>query len=59
MFPTIHIKTKAGIEMVIYSFNGRVKFAPKTRYNPMCVNYNDPAFDGTPEECKNYLEQKA
>jgi hypothetical protein len=55
MFPTIHATSKTGIEMVIYSFNGKVKFAQKSKYNPMCVNYFDPTFDGTPEECLEYI----
>lgn len=57
MFPTIQTKTKTGIDMVIYSFNGKVKFAPLKKYNPMCVNYFDPTFNGTPEECMKYINE--
>jgi hypothetical protein len=57
MFPTIHTKSKDGTDMVIYSLNGKVKFAPLKNYHPMCVNYNDPKFDGTPEECMKYIQE--
>ena len=54
----IHAKTKSGKEIVIYPFNGKVKFCPVEKFNAMCVNYFDPAFDGTIEDCKKWIESQ-
>jgi len=58
MFEVIHTTTKTGVKMVIYPFNGKVKFCPEKNYNAFCVNYFDPSFDGTPDQCREYINNQ-
>ena len=58
MRETMHAKTKSGKEIVIYPFNGKIKFCPVEKFNAYCVNYFDPSFNGTIDECVRFIESQ-
>lgn len=50
--------TKSGKMFIVYTLGTKTKFAPVDKYHPMCVNYFDPAYQGSKEDCKKYLEDQ-
>ena len=49
------VSTKNNIAMVVYDDAGAIRIYPLEKYNPMILDDRAPKFNGTFEQCVNYV----